>query len=83
MKKSKIGETIKIKEGLYGIVSGSPVTNNFIAGASMQGYFITSLRMKFAEQEGTFIDEEGKIVLSNGFVIQYHEKDAHNHNSSR
>ena len=68
--KNRIGESIKIKEGMYSVVAPSSYTQMLLAQWASDGYYITSFKMFFPEQEGIIIIE-GRIQLKNGAVIEY------------
>ena len=67
--KTEIGQTIKIKEGLYTVIRPHNQDGMFIARAAMMGYFITSFKMSFVEQDGILIQED-QIQLRNGVIIE-------------
>ena len=67
---NKIGESIKIKEGVYAVVAPSSYTQILLAQWASGGYYITSFKMFFHEQEGIVVIE-GRVQLKDGAIIEY------------
>ena len=68
--KNRIGKSIKIKEGMYPVVAPSNYTQMLLAQWASGGYYITSFKMFFPEQEGIIIIED-RVQLKDGAVIEY------------
>lgn len=65
----KIGDHIVITDGLYTVVKPNEEVIKFISQCAFSGYFITSFKMNFPEQEGVYIGNN-RMQLTNGVVIQ-------------
>lgn len=69
MQNYEIGERIKIETGLHEVVKPDRDAQEFLARAAMMGFYITSFKMDFIEQEAMVV-EEGRAMLAGGTIIR-------------
>ena len=72
MQNYEIGERIKIEAGSYEVVKPDKDASMFVARSAQMGFFITSFKMEFVEQEGMVIEEGNgwHVELAGGTIIR-------------